>query len=158
LVRASRPSPRTLALTPAERVYLRANWESLAGMRSALRTEPSVALAVLFGSRARGDHRPNSDVDLLVALREPSKRRRVAERLESALGVPVQLAALEHARQAPLLMDAVVREGRVLVDRGGIWPVIAGRAEEIGREAARERRRIADEFDATFSSSRTDVS
>ena len=36
---------------------------------------------VLFGSHARGDARPNSDVDLLIVEREPftGKRTRVAE-------------------------------------------------------------------------------
>lgn len=157
LIRASRPSPRRLELPPAERVYLRANWQTLARLRSALRTEPGVALAVLFGSRARGDHRPNSDVDVLVALKDSSKRRRLVERVESALGVPVQLVVLEDAQRAPLLMDEVVREGRVLVDRVGAWPTITRRREEIRRAATRERRRIDDEFETIFGPSRTEV-
>jgi predicted nucleotidyltransferase len=116
-----------------------------------------VGLAVLFGSRARGDHRPNSDVDVLVALKDSSKRRRLVERLESALGMPVQLVVLEDAQRAPLLMDEVVREGRVLVDRVGAWPTITRRREEIRRAAARERRRIDDEFETIFGPSRTEA-
>ena len=46
---------KSAALTPAFHRFL-------GRMRSALRPER----VILFGSRARGDHRPNSDFDLLV--------------------------------------------------------------------------------------------
>jgi HEPN domain-containing protein/predicted nucleotidyltransferase len=52
---------------------------------------------VLFGSRAKGTHRPDSDWDLLIILREtldPSAKRRFLTRLEAALranGIPTDL-------------------------------------------------------------------
>jgi predicted nucleotidyltransferase len=36
---------------------------------------------ILFGSRARGDARPDSDVDLLVVMPEGTHRRQTAQRL-----------------------------------------------------------------------------
>jgi predicted nucleotidyltransferase len=150
LIRATRPSPRTLELSPAERTYLRSSWQTLVRLRSALRTEPGVGLAVLFGSRARGDQRPESDVDLLVAVADASKVHQLGRRLEAVLGLPIGLVLLEDARRAPLLMEQVVREGRVLVDRQSVWPEIDRRRGEIRRAAARERQRIDEQFDAAF--------
>jgi predicted nucleotidyltransferase len=51
----------------------------------------------LFGSVARGEARPDSDVDLLVELERPAKlglfgRIEIEERLAERLGRPVQLA------------------------------------------------------------------
>jgi predicted nucleotidyltransferase len=150
LVRAERPSPRTLTLPVAERVYLRAGWQLLSALRAALRTEPAVRLAVLFGSRARGDHRPDSDVDLIVVLGDPSKRFDLRERLESVLDLPVQLVLADDATRAPLLIEQVVLEGRVLVDRENGWAELTRRRAAIHRAAARERRRIDEEFHTAF--------
>ena len=147
LIRARRPSPRKLELSPAERVYLRANWPTLERLRSALRTEPKVRLAILFGSRARGDHRADSDVDLVVELDNPSQRHRLSERLEAALGLRVQLALLEDAEGAPLLLEQVLEEGRVVVDRGQRWRAIIARSDAIARAANRERERVRTEVD-----------
>jgi predicted nucleotidyltransferase len=49
---------------------------------------------VLFGSAARGDPRPGSDIDLLVVVPDGSHRRRTAQRLYGALrgiGVPYDI-------------------------------------------------------------------
>ena len=45
-------------------------WSLLSALRRALRTEPNVRLAVVYGSFARGDDVSDSDLDLLVSLRE----------------------------------------------------------------------------------------
>ena len=150
LVRAERPSPRTLRLPVAERVYLRAGWPLLSALRAALRTEPGVRLAVLFGSRARGDHRPDSDVDLVAALADPLREHELRQRLETALGLRVQLVRFDDAMRAPLLIEQVVLEGRVLVDREELWPSLTRRRAAIHRAAARELRRIDDQFEAAF--------
>ena len=41
---------------------------------------------ILFGSRARGDNRPDSDVDLLVVVPDEVNRREVAIRMYGAAG------------------------------------------------------------------------
>jgi uncharacterized protein len=83
------------------------------------------ARVILFGSRARGEGRPDSDLDLLVI--EPKIDSRSSEfvRLRHALGelgVPVDLivyrkSEVEKWRDVPgtFLYD-VVREGRVLAE------------------------------------------
>jgi predicted nucleotidyltransferase len=154
LVNAQRPSPRTVDVSLAERTYLRRTWPLLAGLREALRTEPTVSLAVLFGSRARGNYSARSDVDLLVGLRDEPRPRQLASRLSQKLGLRVQLVTLEDARKAPLLLREVLREGRILVDRDRQWRSLLREKEQVERAARREQRRVAAQFSAVFGDER----
>src|ERR1700755_1387266 len=81
------------------------------------------ARIILFGSHARGDAKPGSDLDLLVV--EPDLKSRRAEfvRLREALGAmgaPIDLIVVssEHAdRWGPVpgtLMHEALRDGRVI--------------------------------------------
>lgn len=84
------------------------------------------AKVILFGSRARGEERPDSDVDLLVV--EPgeiAKPRAETGRLRRelrGLGVGFDLLVVSaeyaerRARSEGSLMEEVFSEGRVLVD------------------------------------------
>ena len=85
---------------------------------------------ILFGSRARGDAKPDSDVDLLVVESEPfspqRSRRQETVRLYSALrNLPVSKDLLIYSRdefdQWKTSLNHVVgrafREGRVLHER-----------------------------------------
>jgi uncharacterized protein len=87
-----------------------------------------LTLAALFGSRARGDARPDSDVDLLLLFarlppgREPQATRaeRIAAEVESQTGVPVAVWSvsrddLRRGRRTPMLVDA-------LADAVPLWP------------------------------------
>ena len=86
----------------------------------ALEAEPDVANALLFGSRARGSERPDSDVDVAVEL-IPGAPRNVralgglAARLESATGHSIGLVLLDEA--PPPLAYRIFRDGRLLVER-----------------------------------------
>ncbi len=150
LLRAERPSARTVELALGERVYLRRAWPLLSRLRAELRTEPGVSAAILFGSRARGDDQADSDVDLLVRLRARADRWALARRLSERLGLAVEIVTLDDAEGAPLLLAEVLDEGRVLVDRDGTWPALLARRARIESAAARERRRIDAEFAAAF--------
>jgi predicted nucleotidyltransferase len=150
LLRANRPSPRTLDLSIPERVYARRAWPLLSSLREALRTEPAVSMAVLFGSRARGDDHPLSDIDLLVRVRSSADPRELAVRLSERVGHHVHAVMLDDARKKPLVLAEVVREGRVLVDRDGSWPALLAQRSRIERAARREQRRIDDRFAAAF--------
>lgn len=150
LFRAERPSPRTLDISLAERAYVRRSWPLLSSLRDALRTEPSVSFVALFGSCARGGAHDASDIDLVVLFREGGDQWALADRLSKRVGAAVQIVALDDALAAPLLLAEVVREGRVLVDRKSVWPRLMRRLPRIERDAARERRRIADEFERAF--------
>lgn len=81
---------------------------------------------VLFGSRARGDAGPESDVDLLVVMPvEGSRRAKAAEiRLTlCGLGVPIDVIVVEpgdvERARATLggVTRAALREGKVLHER-----------------------------------------
>lgn len=122
-IRATRVSPRKLTLSPAEETYVLRAWPLLGQLRSLLRTERNVRFAMLFGSRARGDERPDSDLDLLVELDDESLAARMGliDRLEAATWLEVQLVTLDTARRAPVLLADAIEDGRVLVDRVGRW-------------------------------------
>ena len=146
-LRGERISPRQLKLSAAEKDYVIRRWHLLAQLRAALRTEPSVRLAVLFGSSARGDDTGASDLDLMVELRDASLARTVdlELKLERLLGRKVDLLPLAEAESNPLLFAEALREGRVIVDRGEGWSDLrsqAARSEpRIGAQARRRSRR-----------------
>jgi predicted nucleotidyltransferase len=139
-VRASRPRPRSLTLPPGELDYLRRHWTQLEALKAALRTEPSVALAVLYGSMARGDDTPDSDFDLLVAFKagRPAALAPLGARLSDAVSTHTDLALLPVVRRkAPFLLLQALDEGRVLVDREKLWPRLRSEREAIARAARR---------------------
>jgi predicted nucleotidyltransferase len=123
-IRAARPSPRTLDISLSEREYVRRSWKLLSALRAALRTEHNVRFALLFGSVARGTAAPGSDVDVLVALRDPGLERVVelATKLTATTGRRVDVVRLEDAESEPSFLADVIADGRVLVDREGLWP------------------------------------
>src|SRR5690349_9114265 len=87
--------------------------------------------ALLFGSKARGQARPDSDLDVLLIFhdlpwdREPQAgiAERIADGVAADTGVPVtvwsvSLPDLERGRRTPMLVDA-------LDDGIPLWPVDA---------------------------------
>jgi hypothetical protein len=103
-----------------------------------LRTEKNVRLAVLFGSAARGDDRPDSDVDLLVDLEDYERRlplARLGLRLETSLARPVQIVALRDAKASPVLLSEAIADGRVLIDRDGRWQRLKRSEPRLRRQA-----------------------
>lgn len=84
----------------------------------------SPARVVLFGSRARGDAREDSDLDFLVIELEVKSKLQEMVRLRDALpplGVPVDVVvvsedeAARRERVPSTLVHRALREGRVLV-------------------------------------------
>lgn len=143
-LRASRSGPRRLQLDPGEREYLRAHWPLLSILRRALRTEHAVRLAVLYGSLARGDEDAGSDLDLLVSVAadRPLVGLRLAIGLQRVSGRRIDVAYLERVEfQAPLLLDRILDEGRVLIDRGGQWEQLCEHRSALRARARRAYRR-----------------
>jgi predicted nucleotidyltransferase len=150
LIHGERPSPRTFDLPLSERVYLTAAWPLLAKLRAGLRTEPSLRLAVLFGSQARGDAGPASDIDLLVRTKDGTSLRDVVPRLETKMGRSLHIATVTEAERSPLLLAEVLRDGRVLIDRDDAWPHLTRSRSRVEREARLERKRVDEAFAAAF--------
>ncbi|MFO1187730.1 MAG: nucleotidyltransferase domain-containing protein [Alphaproteobacteria bacterium] len=87
-------------------------------MSRAVAVFPEVRRVILFGSRARGDARPRSDIDLAIEAPGASSVRWF-EILEAADEAPtllkVDLLRLDEAPQD--LADRIRREGRVIYER-----------------------------------------
>lgn len=132
-LRARESLPRALELPLAEERYLKQHWELLSRLKSALRTERDVRLAVLFGSVATGEDRPDSDIDILVSRRSSSQRSKAATslRLRHAIGRPVHLVDLDQAQTSARLLADVLIEGRPLLDRDELWDDLCAQRDEV---------------------------
>jgi len=78
---------------------------------------------VLFGSAARGQLQPGSDIDLLIVMSDGTHRRQTAQHLYGSLGgdrPPVDLVVatesdiLDHGDAPGYIYAAALREGREL--------------------------------------------
>jgi predicted nucleotidyltransferase len=139
-IHCERVSARRQRVSDDERSYLAGHWPLLSAVRRALRTEPNVRLAVVYGSVARGDDRPSSDLDVLVSLGEDraDSAVKLAVRLERAVTRDVDVARLNRVEAAaPLLLLQAIDEGRVLFDRDGEWPGLKARRSDIAGKAQR---------------------
>lgn len=146
LVHANRPGPRQITIDADERAYLTSHWPLLAELRKALRTEPNVAMAVLFGSAARGEEHDDSDLDILISLRDPHVFRAVdlAGRLSRVVGRNVDVVQLAQAEAKPTLLADAVEHGRVLVDREGRFADLRSQRETLDRRAAVHRKQMSE--------------
>lgn len=80
-------------------------------LRDALAHEPTVRLALLFGSVARGTDTAASDIDVAVQIPDDSELPALAARLSAALGREVDLISLRDPgvpMTEELLRDAIV--------------------------------------------------
>jgi predicted nucleotidyltransferase len=142
--RDGRPGPGRPPSVSGESEYLRTHGPLLSELRRALWTEHGVRLAVLYGSLARGDDDAGSDLDLLVSL--AGDRSAVdfglTVRLRRAGGRRVDVTRLERVEaRAPLLLDRVLDEGRVLIDRDGEWERLCEDRAALRARALRAHRR-----------------
>jgi predicted nucleotidyltransferase len=142
-LRARRTGPRRLRLASGEREYLCTHWQLLSALRKALRTQTGVRLAVLYGSLARGDEDASSDVDLLVSFADGrASTARLVAALRSVADRRIDIAHLRRVEEgSPLLMERILEEGRVLVDRDGLWPTLWERRAAVRARAQRAYRR-----------------
>jgi predicted nucleotidyltransferase len=139
-LRAERPGPRRLRLAAGEGAYLREHWPLFAELRRALRTQRHVRLAVLYGSVARGDEDEGSDLDLLISTAGGAFSARVglAGHLQPIAARRIDVAHLDRVEVAsPLLLNRILDEGRVLIDRDGQWKDLRDRRRAIRARAGR---------------------
>jgi hypothetical protein len=92
----------------------------LDALRQALADDPRIAYALVFGSSARGEACPHSDLDVAVGLSaggslEALELGALTARLEEAAGRPVDLVLLDEA--PPGLAYRIFRDGRPILER-----------------------------------------
>lgn len=105
-------------------------WLDDLGRRLILFAGGQVRSVVLYGSWARGEGRPTSDVDLLVIVHKGTRKDALERRLEGVrtmaltrFGVPVSLLVLttdevaEHVRTRSRFIRDVLEQGRILAGR-----------------------------------------
>ena len=140
LVRSGRRRGR-MPLPPTEENWLRAHWTVVSQLRSALRSEPNVRAALLFGSTAKGTDTPASDLDLILDL-EPDDQlalRRVRQRLSRKLGRSVDVVLLRDLEAEPETLLPILEAARPLVDRAGVLQRLQYSSRALG---ARARNRL----------------
>ena len=81
-------------------------------------------LLILFGSRARGEHKPDSDWDFAVLYEERSDRKDISSLLkiytllEQALEIPDdKIDVVDLKECSPILAHYVARDGQLLYER-----------------------------------------
>jgi predicted nucleotidyltransferase len=125
-------------LTSAEEAYVEGHADLLAGIRNALRTEPSLRTVILFGSVARGDDRPNSDIDLAVSpVPSPAAALRFRGKVSASTGRRVDLVDWKYAHRSADLAHRIMRDGRPLRDADGEWSRFQGQRRNILRRGRR---------------------
>jgi predicted nucleotidyltransferase len=105
----------TTAATPASAPAIP---EGIRRLVARLSGEPSVRRVILFGSRARGEAQPRSDVDLAVEAPGVSAREwlRLADMAEDAdTLLSIDLVRLDEAPSE--LRERILAEGRALYER-----------------------------------------
>lgn len=108
---------------------------------------------MVYGSVARGDEEAGSDLDLAVSIADdrPLSTVKLSGRLERVTGRRVDIPRIDALdANAPLLMDRILEEGRVLIDRDGLWPRLLGRRRAIRARADRAYRKQMSEAATTI--------
>lgn len=124
LVRGVYMTQRGLYLAPDEIEYLRRQWTTLDRLRRALRNEPVVEFALLYGAAARRRPAPAvgfGTLRLLLSTRRrgPDALPRLHAKLTRATRQSVVLVRFDSVADQPTLLLEAIRDGRVLVDRRG---------------------------------------
>ncbi|ODV37438.1 type VII toxin-antitoxin system MntA family adenylyltransferase antitoxin [Microcystis aeruginosa] len=85
---------------------------------------PNLKLLILFGSRARGEHKPDSDWDFAVLYEERSAQKDISSPLkiytllEQALEIPEdKIDVIDLKECSPILAHYVARDGQLLYER-----------------------------------------
>ena len=103
--------------------------DTLRRLTDVLFHEPDIDLAVVFGSAATGQMRPDSDVDVAVLARAPlsaERKRALIATLATEVGRPIDLVDLRTAGVA--LTGVIIRTGKRLLCRGSrVWAGLLAR-------------------------------
>jgi len=142
-----RPAPGVsqLDVDDIELRYLIHHGRLLAALSTTLDAEPGVALAVLYGSTARGDDHPDSDIDILIQSREPQPDLiHLAGLLREHTGRPVQFVDTRSAAVSPALLSNMFLDGRVLRDDEKQWARWRAERDHVDELADKQTRQLLD--------------
>jgi len=135
--------------------FTRAELESIAAQLA--RGYPEVEAVFLFGSLARGNPRPGSDVDLAVLLRPGSSLEErlclgveMGEYVEDLIGLPADVVVL-HPDLHPSLLFDIFRIETIL------FALDRDRAHELACQARREYRDLLPRLERAFRRIRRDI-
>jgi predicted nucleotidyltransferase len=131
-------------LPPAEVDWLRNHWQLVSGLRQALRSEPSVRAAFLFGSVAKGTDTPTSDIDLVVDVKSDDQMdlRGLRRRLGRKIGRPIDLFVLSDLEAEPERLLPIMSHARPVVDRAGAWRRLSQQRRVLQGRAVRRQRAL----------------
>lgn len=141
LLRAPRPGGRVV-LPASEERWLSAHAQVARRLHDLAWETTGLDTVVLFGSTARGDDRPGSDLDVLVDgpwSNDATMLARVRTRWGEALGREVQTLPLRQGRDAPIALDAALTEGRPVKDVSGAWAMLVDDAAAVRHLSRQER-------------------
>jgi predicted nucleotidyltransferase len=144
VVRSSRRASGHHPLPITEVEWLRDHWQVVSDLRRALRSEPTVRAALLFGSVARGTDTPTSDVDLVVDVKsvDQMELRELRHRLSSKVGRSIDLFVLSDLEAEPELLLPIMSHARPIVDRAGAWKRLAQQRRVLQGRANRRQRAL----------------
>ena len=146
LIRSLRRARGHHPLPLTEEEWLRGHWKVVSGLRRALRSEPSVRAALLFGSVAKGTDTPASDIDVVVDLQSDDQMdlRGLRRRLARKLGRSIDLFLLSDLEAEPERLLPIVSHARPIVDRVGAWQKLSQQRRVLQGRAARRQRALRD--------------
>jgi predicted nucleotidyltransferase len=126
-------------LATGESEWLTSHWELLSQLRGALRTEPSVKGAWIFGSVAKGTDQAGSDLDLVVDFKTENQMavRALRQRLEAKVGRKIDLFLLNDLEAEPDALLHLLKEARPVVDRMDWWARLPQHKRALRARAAR---------------------
>jgi len=110
-------------------------------LRAASSNEPGIELLVLFGSVARGEDHPASDVDLLLdgpSARDVDALTRLRGSLSEDLGRSIGLLTLSEGMHVAPVLAGALRDGIVVTDRCDRWASVLEMRGEVEQTAAAE--------------------
>lgn len=146
VVRSSRRASGHHPLPDTEVKWLRDHWQLVSDLRRALRSEPTVRAALLFGSVARGTDTPASDIDLVVDVKsvDQMELRELRHRLSNKVGRSIDLFVLSDLEAEPELLLPIMSHARPIVDRAGAWKRLAQQRRVLQGRAIRRQRALRD--------------
>jgi len=94
-------------------------FDELCGLVAPIARKHGVKRMYLFGSRARGDNREDSDFDFCIDIPKGFSLMDIGgvlSDLKDAIGIDVDLVCEDDARKKPHLMEEILRDGKIVFE------------------------------------------